>query len=301
MPKQIFVRKASGELVPFELEKVRQSLQRAYVDKKVIDTILQELEPTIKNGMSTRELYEDIYNRLKVHNVSLASKYNLKQAIMELGPTGYPFEQFLAKVLHKLGYQTWTNQMVKGHCVTHELDIVAERDRVHYMVETKYHNIPGSKTSIQAVLYSYARFLDVKDHWVHDVEDTHKLHRCWLVTNTKLTSDTIEYANCMGIELSGWDYPEGSSLRKLITASGAHPITSLATLKQQQKRQLLDQHVVLCSELLDMSKEEITNQGLGAAREEAEAICQLPVTYEEEPLLFQNTPKKSRHAHNHVD
>lgn len=281
MPQQIFVRKASGDLVPFDPEKVRQSLQRAYVDKKTIKKLLSEIVPQVRNGMSTRELYDNIYSRLKQHDVGFASKYNLKQSIMELGPTGYPFEQFLAKVLQQLGYQTQTNQIVRGRCITHELDVIAERDNIHYMIETKYHNIPGSKTSIQAALYSYARFLDVKDNWMNDTEDTHKLHRCWLVTNTKLTSDTVEYANCMGIELSSWDYPEGSSLRKLISASGAHPITSLATLKQHQKRQLLDQHVVLCSDLLAMPKKQILHQGLEEAQREAEAICTLPVETEE--------------------
>lgn len=282
MSQQIFVRKASGDLVPFDPEKVRQSLHRAYVDKKTIKALLAEIIPQVKNGMSTRELYDNIYAHLKKHDVGFASKYNLKQSIMELGPTGYPFEQFLAKVLQKLGYHTQTNQIVRGRCITHELDVIAERNNIHYMVETKYHNIPGSKTSIQAALYSYARFLDVKDNWMQDTEDTHRHHRCWLVTNTKLTSDTVDYANCMGIELSSWDYPEGSSLRKLITTSGAHPITSLTTLKEHQKKQLLDQHVVLCSDLLEMPKKEILHRGLENAQREAETICQLPVVVEGE-------------------
>ncbi len=49
---------------------------------------------------------------------STADKYHLKNAIMELGPTAFPFEKFIAGILEAEGYQTLTDQIVQGNCVT---------------------------------------------------------------------------------------------------------------------------------------------------------------------------------------
>lgn len=292
MPNQIFVRKAAGDLVPYDPDKVRESLQRAMVDDALIEDILKKVNPKVTNGMSTKELYSEIYSHLHTNDAAAAAKYNLKQAIMELGPSGYPFEQFLAGVLRHIGYQTWTNQIVKGKCVTHEIDIIAERNNIHYMVEAKYHNLPGRKTTIQEALYTHARFLDVEDRWkeTEPDEEAHAIHRGWLITNTKLSSDAIEYANCIGLEVSSWDYPTGTSLRKLITSSGAHPITSLHSLTEEQVNLLLKANKVLCMDLIDMENKEIEELGLQAAYEEAKGICFEDVEIEEdevqEPQVF---------------
>ncbi len=62
---------------------------------------------------------------------------------MELGDTGYPFEKFVAALLRSEGYETKVGVIVQGHCVTHEVDVVAENDRHHYMCECKFHNSQG--------------------------------------------------------------------------------------------------------------------------------------------------------------
>ena len=273
MAKQIYIRKASSELVPYEEKKVIESLQRAHVEKKVVKKILEEVTPTIQNGMSSKELYNRIYHLLSEYNSVYAAKYNLKQAIMALGPSGYPFEQFIGGMLKRLGYQTWTNQMIKGKCITHEIDIVAERNNIHYMIEAKYHNIAGQKTGAQDALYTQARFEDVKDRWEHTEGEVHELHRGWLITNTKLSIDAIQYANCVGLEVSSWDYPQGTSLRKLITSSGAHPITSLLSLTETQKEYLLDHNLVLCLDILDMDAKHIKSLNMQSVRKEAELLC----------------------------
>src|SRR5581483_6577129 len=78
----------------------------------------------------------------------------------------------------------------------------------------------------------------------------HKFHEAWLVTNTKLTSDAIRYATCVGMKTIGWSYPSQESLQSLTEQSGLHPLTCLTSLNNSQKRRLLNQGAILCRDLI---------------------------------------------------
>src|SRR5205085_12654308 len=105
-----------------------------------------------------------------------------------LGPTGYPFEDFIARILQSFGYSTKVRQFLMGKCVSHEIDIVAEKSGKSCMIEAKFHNNPGIRSEIHVALYTQARFQDVK------LRNT--LDSAWLVTNTKTTVDANTYALC---------------------------------------------------------------------------------------------------------
>jgi hypothetical protein len=49
----------------------------------------------------------------------------------------------------------------------------------------------------------------------------------------------------------GWNYPPKNSLQILVERAGLHPLTSLTTLSDSQKRQLIDKGIVLCKEIAD--------------------------------------------------
>ena len=88
---------------------------------------------------------------------------------MELGPSGFPFEKFVAAIIKEEGYQTEVGVIVQGACVTHEVDVVATTDHQHIMVECKYHNQQGRVNDVKIPLYIQSRFLDIeKQH--HEVE-----------------------------------------------------------------------------------------------------------------------------------
>ena len=44
---------------------------------------------------------------------------------MAFGPTGFPFEKLTAEILESMGYSTRTGVIVPGHCVKHEIDVIA--------------------------------------------------------------------------------------------------------------------------------------------------------------------------------
>ncbi|HLR91356.1 MAG TPA: hypothetical protein VK040_10390 [Balneolaceae bacterium] len=68
-------------------------------------------------------------------------------------------------------------------------------------------------------------------------------------TNTRFTSDAIQYGKCVGLLLTSWDYPRGNGLKDRIDKSGLHPLTALTTLTKAEKTKLLDEGIVLCKEL----------------------------------------------------
>lgn len=235
------VKKASGELEDFSESKLRESLVRAGSDEGLIEEIMHHIKSELYEGIPTEHIYRHIFDLLKNKSSHLVARYNLKRAIMELGPTGYPFERFIAGILEQYGFSTRVGEIVDGDCVTHEIDVIATKDDAHVMVECKFHNHVGTKSKIKDILYTYARFLDVKEK--------HKFTEAWLVTNTKLTSDVSQYARCKGMRVISWNYPEDFSLRYLIEHSNLHPITSLEDKTLEEKKRLLQEGVVFVKDL----------------------------------------------------
>lgn len=252
------VQKADGTIEPFSEEKVRLSLQRAGVPKLLEEKALEHVKEKAYDGIASWELYHHISKFLgKSSHPYCRSKYSLKQAIMMLGPTGYPFEDFIAKILEVHGFTVAIRQILSGKCVTHEIDVIAQKASQSIMVEAKFHNNSGNRSDVHVAMYTKARFDDVKVK--------NHLHEGWLVTNTKATTDAIAYASCEALKIISWSYPAGESLRDLVEKYTMHPVTVLTSLSLAQKAQLLQHHVVLCKEIcadntllnyLSLSKEE---------------------------------------------
>ena len=241
--------KASGEKAPFEIEKVIRSLERAGADKLLIKEIVQDIDKEVHDGMTTKKIYQMAFNILKRKSRISASKYKLKKALMELGPSGYPFEKFVGKVFDHEGFDTKVGVIVQGNCVQHEVDVIAQKDNKHYMIECKYHSDQGRFCNVKIPLYIHSRFLDVEKQWQKQQGHKTKFHHGGVYTNTRFTSDAIQYGACAGLMLTSWDYPKGNGLKERIDRLGLHPLTSLTTLTKAEKSKLLDKGIVLCKEI----------------------------------------------------
>lgn len=238
----INVIKSTGEKEQFSEEKLRASIIRAGFPKEIGDRLISHIETKLYDNIPTSEIYRHIKEFLGSSSRPYsAAKYALKQGIMELGPTGYPFEDFVAKVLNKEGYVTELRSILQGKCISHEIDIVAQKNSKKFMIEAKFHNALGTRSDIHVSLYTKARF--------DDVSEKYNFNQAWLITNTKVTTDALAYALCVNMKVISWNYPEKESLRDLIEKSGLHPITVLTTLSQNEKQKLLDNHLVLSKDL----------------------------------------------------
>lgn len=273
----IFITKASGEVVPFSAEKLRQSLKHAGASDERAQQIVDYISGRLHERIATKKIYRIAFNLLKESSRPLAAKYHLKRAIMELGPSGYPFEKFIAEILRYQGFEIAVGEIVPGKCVNHEIDVIAAKDEHHYMIECKYHNQPGIFSDVKVPLYIQARFKDVEAQWLKLPGHGTKFHQGWVVTNTRFSSDAIQYGTCAGLKLLGWDYPIKGSLKELIDTLGLYPITCLTTLTKIEKQNLLDRKIVLCKEISD-NEQYLVQAGVNPARinaimEEANQLC----------------------------
>jgi Holliday junction resolvase-like predicted endonuclease len=238
------VLKADKSRELFNEEKVLSSIQRARIHPDIQQEVLNHVKSKVYDGITTAEIYHHITEYLgKSPDPFAKTRYSLKQAIMELGPTGYPFEDFIAKLLQTQGYHTKVRQILSGECITHEIDVIAERAGKSAIIEAKFHNSPGTRSQIHVALYTQARLEDVKTR--------NHIDEAWIVTNTKTTTEVNTYALCKKINVISWSYPDGGSLRDMIEKARLHPVTQLSTLSQAHKRILLNNHIVLCRELLE--------------------------------------------------
>lgn len=249
MRSKISVRKASGELEAFSEEKLYNSLKNAGASESLINWVMDQIKPHLTQGITTRKIYREAFKLLRRKTGTLAARYSLKQAIMELGPTGFPFEKFIGELLKPMGYKTLTGQIIQGKCVTHEVDVVGWNDQMKILVECKYHNMPGTICSVQVPLYIQSRFLDVKAAWEQMSENKGKDYRGWVVTNTRFSGDASAYGKCAGLHLVGWDYPRAGSLKELVETTLMFPVTVIPDLNKRQKQILIQQDIILCSEL----------------------------------------------------
>lgn len=240
------VKKASGELEAFNEEKLRKSLRRSGADDALINQILQELAGQWQEGMTTKSIFKKAFKMLKRRNRPFAARYTLKQAMFDFGPSGFPFEDFVAEIMKSQGFKVETRLRLPGACVQHEVDVVAQNDERLIWIECKYHPIPGSVSNVKVPLYVHSRF--------RDLEQQHNGHgglngEGWIITNTRFSDDAMTYGRCAGIRLIGWNYPSNGSLRELIDRANLHPVTCLTMLSRQEKNTLLEHGIVLSSTL----------------------------------------------------
>ena len=253
--------KASGESEPFDENKLRNSLRKAGADQQITDKIIHSIQRILFEGITTEKIYREAFKQLRQYSNSSAGRYKLKEALLELGPSGYPFEKFIGELLNRLGYQTDTGVIVNGNCVSHEIDVIAEKDDEHFLIECKFHNRKGHKCNVKIPLYIQSRFKDVERNWRSQSGHEDKQHQGWVVTNTRFTTDARQYGKCVGLKLLSWDYPENNGLKDLISHVHLHPITSLSTLSNQKKKLLLEQNVVFCKQICE-DKQVLKNIGL---------------------------------------
>tara|TARA_R110002072_G_scaffold166080_1_gene319298 strand:+ start:5558 stop:6376 length:819 start_codon:yes stop_codon:yes gene_type:complete len=245
----------SGEKAEFDKSKLKHSLERSGASDLVIQKVINEVTLSLYDGITTKEIYKKAFDLLrKTSQPSTAARYKLKKAIMELGPTGFPFEKFVGKILSYEGFKTQVGVIVKGHCVNHEIDVIAQKNNQHFMIECKFHSDAGRYCNVKIPLYIQSRFKDVEAQWAKQSGHDNKFHQGWVVTNTRFSGDAIQYGRCVDLYLLSWDHPIKDSLKERIDRSGLHPITCLTTLTKNEKQQLLDKGIVLCTDLISHPK-----------------------------------------------
>jgi hypothetical protein len=269
--------KHSGDIVDFDESKLKRSLLKSGANENIVDTVIQTIEKEIYEGISTKRIYKLAFSLLKKASNSHAARYNLRTAIELLGPAGFFFEKYIARLFASEGYQAITNVVLDGKCVSHEVDVILKKDIEISMVECKLHPRRETNSDVKVPMYILSRFNDLKDkpHRIFTTSD--KISRCWIITNNRFTTDAVSFATCSGLNLLSWDYPKNNNLRNKIDSTNLYPITCLTTLTISEKNKLLILDYILVKEIINNS-ECLERIGLSSNRirnvlKEASELC----------------------------
>ncbi|HEU4677294.1 MAG TPA: ATP cone domain-containing protein [Candidatus Paceibacterota bacterium] len=243
------ITKADGNTEEFKPGKLVSSLKKAGAKPAEVSRIVAAIESGLKDGMRTQIIYQKAFQLLRESNDPVAAKYSLRRAIFGLGPSGFPFEDFLGRIFEAEGYKTKRRLTIRGKCAVHEIDLAAYSPEHTFIAEAKFHMQPGTKSDLQVAMYSYARYLDLQSARVCK-DDVCGIIDLFLITNTKFTQAAIKYGKCVGINMLSWDYPKDDTLQEKIERHKLYPITVLSRLPAGYKVVLLERGVILCTELL---------------------------------------------------
>lgn len=241
--------KADGSAEYFKVEKLRRSLRRAGADPEEVNRIIAEVDNSLYDGIKTQEIYRKAFSLLRNSRPPAAARYSLRRALFNLGPTGFPFEKFLARLFNENGYETKTGIILQGNCAPHEIDVAAYKSNHSFIGEAKFHSRPGVKSDLQVALYSYARLLDLKDAKICEADNC-GVKEFWLITNTKFTVTAQNYGKCVGLQMLSWDFPKNDNLHDRIQRAGIYPITVLQSLTTAQAETLISYEIILCRDIL---------------------------------------------------
>lgn len=247
----IQIKKQSGEIVPFDKNSLHKSLINSGANLEDANQICDKITNEIYNGISTKELYEKAFGLLKNLKSSFAARYSLKRALQDLGPEGFFFEKWVAKIFEVQGYDTITSQTLTGKStINHEVDVIISNKTEDIVCECKFRNDIDAKISVTTPMYFLSRFIDLKDNSFTFFNRSFKPQKGYLITNAFFTTDSIAFAQCYDISLISWNYPEDKSIKRLTDYHGLYPITCLTTLTKKEEQILLSKNCILVRELV---------------------------------------------------
>jgi len=271
--------KADGTTEVFDPARLGVSLARAGAGEHTAERIAGAVSATMLPGASSKDIYSRAFAMLRKEARPVAARYALRRALLELGPTGHPFEDFVSHLFEKEGWQVETRKMIQGKGVQHEVDFYAShpKQNVFLAAELKYHNDPGYKTDLKVALYVKSRFDDILS--CDPALRACAIDRGLLVTNTKFTSEAIAYAQCSGVELLGWGYPIDDTLYMHMVRTKVFPITTLTTFSQSEKRLLIENGVIAVDEIIENRRRldvlHLPSERVGEVLAEAEGLLSM--------------------------
>ncbi len=229
---------------------------RMGADKERAERIADEVEERLYDGMPTQEILEIVHRGLREHRPSLGLRVDLRGAISLMRPKP-DFEHFVRLLLGEYGYEVAPNKIVRGMCVTHEIDAIARRGDAVVYVEVKHHSNPHTYTGMDVVKEARATFEDLTDGFKHGENDV-GFNEALVVCNTKFSGHARRYAVCRGIEQIAWKCPVKAGLEQRIREKGLYPITLFKDLDSESEERLGNRGVVLLKQVLGQNTKRLT-------------------------------------------
>jgi hypothetical protein len=220
VPRNFFIYKADGRKVRFNPNKILSTCIRAGASQKTAQRILKKVRSDVYHNMGTSDIYKLVLQAISEEKdeLGLHQRYRLKEAIMQLGPSGFAFENYVADLLKYYDLQvSGIRVKISGQCALHEIDLIGISNSKQFMIECKHNSYRGTYVGLKVALYTHARFLDTSPKFSGEI----------IFCNTKISENAKQYAKCIGQQVFSWRYPSEKSLEKIIEQNKLYPITIL--------------------------------------------------------------------------
>ena len=255
MKNEIMIKKGDGRIVPFDERKIIQSLRRSGSDKKSADAVLKEVTKRLKPNMTTATIFQIVREELSKKKPAAAARYNLRTAIIKLGPAGFNFEKYVAAVLAGYRYKTKNPDYYEGACIPHEIDVTAEKDGRMAFIEAKFRHDFTTTINIKDVLATWSRFLDLVDG--SKIYDTPHFDECWIITNARFTDQSLKFAYCKNMKLIGWNHPHERTFAQMVDNNALYPITIMEELTAEDLSSFAKADLMLCRDVLELDLDQL--------------------------------------------
>jgi len=258
----LYVINSRGDKELFSLQKVCRSARWAGASQELSRKIAKVIEKEAYPGIRTSEIFQKVKKLLHQKTPGAALRFNLKEGMRKLGPTGFPFEKFIGGIFRKLGFKVRINQHLPGSCLRdYEIDFLAEKGNLIYVGECKYRNFAGERVHSKDALATYARFLDILNGSFFKIKKYKDFKiKTILVTNTKFTNRAKNYSNCVGVETLGWKIPRNKGLEYLIEKEKLYPVTILPSLNKYLRDVFVSEKIMLVEDVLKVDPQKFSKR-----------------------------------------
>lgn len=267
----VFVTKANGSKQLFDKEKIVQTCLRMGVARNVALEVAQQVEGELYEGISTQEILQIIFTLVLKHKPAVEHVFDLKQGISLMEPKP-EFEVFVRVLLAHSGFQVTSNTILKGLCGEHEVDAIAVKDGLTYLVEAKHHNNYHALTGLDESRIARAIMEDVTEGYTRGVTGI-KVDCAMIVTNTRYSEHAIVYGGCRNILQVGWVSPEGFGVRDLVEKYKLYPLSCLKGVSTEVRLRLVEAGIVLIKQLLEQDSQYIERK-IGLSQETVSLIME---------------------------
>lgn len=252
----MYIIKSTGEKQEFDPEKIKRTCLKAKADPELAERISEDITAEVKDGMRTAELYKRVMELLAKSAPGAALRYDLRSAIFRLGPAGFEFEKYIARMLMEYGFKTELPPILQGACTTHEVDISAERDGRRIMMECKLRQSQEIFITIKDTMSTWARFLDLVEG--AGLGTCPHFDEVWLVTNSRFSHDSIQYGHCKNLVMLSWDHPKERPLPAWIEQKGLYPVTILKDLPSSALSKFSSEKIILLKDFIGLDVAEVS-------------------------------------------
>jgi len=265
----ILVTKFDGTKQSFDKKKIMRTILRMGATQSVAESIADEIETRLYDGISTKKILQMIFRRLRKHKPIIKYKIDLRRALSLINPAP-DFELYIQILLREHGYKVTKNQIIRGKCVEHEIDAVATKNNKTCIVEVKHHYKYHTPTNLDVSRISRAVFEDLTEGHELGLNNL-KIDYAMIICNTKLTEHAKRYADCRGIKHIGWSSPKKRDLQTMIEEKKLYPITFLKGLNTDTRNKLTSNGIITLKQLTQQTPTALRRQ-TGISKEKFEVI-----------------------------